>query len=143
MRQIKEQFRASEKAEQSLLARLITHPDERSVVAALLDQQDLYCPAHRRLYSLIMQMPANLLYPLDASLLEVLHSRADDEGADLLLLLTWSPRPESQAETVLLALHIHDQAVVRARDRVEELALRDWLEDPECTESPIAEDDDW
>lgn len=145
MRRIKAQFKDGDVAEKAILARLIVHPEERSMIAAILEAQDLGNSVHRRMFSLIQQMPADLLDAIDTALLQVLYSRADDDLSDLLLLLSCSERPDSISETLMLAVHIHDQSVCRENTRLEEKALRDWLdEEPGFGEPPMAdEDEEW
>jgi replicative DNA helicase len=127
-------------AEKGILARLVMVPDERCVISAILEPNDFELAVHRRLYSVLLQLPVCLQKNIGLSLLELLQSRSDEEAVDLVIELALAATPSSQSELIKLSIWIHDQAVYRELLVLEQKALDDWLEDPNFGEPPLPED---
>lgn len=136
MKELKQAFRHSKIIERGLLARLLTHPEERTNIALIVRREDFQEHVFGRLYAAMLLWSADETDSLATELHVMFMHVGDEEAAEALLGLAWVPYPDSYAELVWLALLIHDRA--RENSSLQEEAYNQRVdEDCERLEIPI------
>ena len=147
MKPIRQELIKTEKnATEALLVRLIRFPEERAVVAAIIQPDELATELkeHKKLYSLILAAPGGELEPMALQLYEILLARNDGAASDLLADLADIPHELScLSETIRLCLYLHDQSNWRENLELEDGARMEWVSQ-ECgrVQIPVETEDE-
>lgn len=141
MRQLKAEFQNNSVVERGLLARLLTHPEERTTVGLIIMREDFEEPVLGRLFAATMLWGADATQPLALELHRMFLLCGDQAAANSLVDLATAPYPDSFAELIWLAVHIHDQAVYRENLRLEAEARGKWINE-ECERERFNEQSD-
>ncbi len=129
--------------EQSLLARLVTYPSDRAVIAMMLHREDFSSPVNGRLFAAI------LLYGLDdqseslgLELARMFEYCGDQQAVHALIDLAMVDyQAPCQFSLVQLALEIHDASIYREDVRLYEEAIDRWIAE-ECERADCSNPDD-
>lgn len=130
--------------EQALLARMVTCPSDRAVVALMLRREDFSSPVNGRLYSAILLYGLHdQTHALGLELAQMLEYVGDFEALHALVdLATIVDMPSCQLSLVQHALTIHDFSSLREKVRLHDLAVDSWMaEEMERAECESPEDE--
>ncbi len=104
---VRDELRDAAAAEKGLLRHMTEGPEDRMMICAILDQTDLSCSVHERIFTAILELGIDSRRYACGEVQEILVARGDREAeAYLLNEINHAERPYSWTEALALASHL-------------------------------------